>query len=161
LKGNDAVKRAAEILERSGLSIHFKGFVEGNDIPAGTVDVVVTDGFTGNIALKVAEGTARLTTHFLKRALSSSPLARAGALLARGALRDLRARVDPRQYDGAMMLGLKGVCVKSHGSTDAVGFANALGVAEHLITDRVNEEIKKEFKCLYSYPATNAQSAIG
>ncbi len=161
LKGHDAVKRAAVILENSRLSIRFKGFVEGNDIPAGTVDVVVTDGFTGNIALKVAEGTARLTSHFLKRALASSPLARAGAFLARGALRDLRARVDPRQYDGAMMLGLKGVCVKSHGGTDSVGFANALGVAVHLITDRVNEEIKKDFKCLYSHPEPGAQSAMG
>ena len=121
LKGNEAVKRAAAILQDSSLSIRFHGFVEGDDIGAGTVDVVVTDGFTGNIALKTIEGTSRLLSEFLKMALNSSPMARLGALLASPALRAMKARVDPRHHDGAMFLGLNGVCVKSHGGTDAIG----------------------------------------
>ncbi|MBX3518239.1 MAG: phosphate acyltransferase PlsX [Rhodospirillales bacterium] len=148
LKGNDAVKKAAAILQGSALSIRFHGFVEGDDIAAGTVDVVVTDGFTGNVALKTAEGTARLLTHFLKQALLSSPRARLAGWLAAPALRRMANRTDPRQHDGAMFLGLNGVCVKSHGGTDAVGFASACGVAIELIADGVNEEIKRDFAYL-------------
>lgn len=161
LKGNDAVKKAAAILQQSRLAIRFDGFVEGDDIAMGTVDVIVTDGFTGNIALKTAEGTARLYTHFLKRALVSSPLARLGALLASQALRAMRARVDPRVHDGAMFLGLNGVCVKSHGGTDAFGFSQAVGVAVQLIADRVNEGIKQDFACLYAGSGADPKLAAG
>lgn len=145
LKGNQAVKKAAEVLQRSDLAIRFHGFVEGTDIGAGTVDVIVTDGFTGNVALKTAEGTSRLYTHFLREALESGWRTRLGALLARPALRQMRRRMDPRNYDGAMFLGLNGVCVKSHGGTDAHGFCNAIKVAVRLITDRVNQGIKDDF----------------
>jgi phosphate acyltransferase len=127
----------------------------------GTVDVIVTDGFTGNIALKTAEGTARLYTHLLKRALVSSPLARLGALLAGPALRAMRARVDPRVYDGAMFLGLNGVCVKSHGGTDALGFSNAIRVAVQLIADGVNDGIKQDFTYVYSGTGTDPKLAAG
>lgn len=161
LKGNDAVKKAAAILQQSKLAIHFQGFVEGDDIAMGTVDVIVTDGFTGNIALKTAEGTARLYASFLKRALTSSPLARLGALLAGPALRKMRARVDPRFYDGAMFLGLNGICVKSHGGTDDLGFANAIGVAVKLVADGVNEGIKQDFKCLYASADPDGELAAG
>ena len=145
LKGNQAVKQAAKILQHSGLPIKFHGFVEGDDIGAGTVDVVVTDGFTGNVALKTAEGTARLFGHFLRKALTDSPLSRLGALLARSSLDKFRMRVDPRRYNGAMFLGLNGICVKSHGSTDALGFANAIQVAVEMITDGLNDAIREDY----------------
>jgi glycerol-3-phosphate acyltransferase PlsX len=161
LKGNDAVKKAAAILQDSRLSIRFHGFVEGDDIAAGTVDVVVTDGFTGNIALKTIEGTSKMLSVLLKKALSSSPLARMGALLASPALRAMQARVDPRHYDGAMFLGLNGVCVKSHGGTDALGFSNAVRVAVKLIADGVNEGIKQDFVCLGSGSSNDSKMATG
>ena len=129
LKGNDAV-RAASLQLRDGLTpIRFYGFIEGDDIPAGTVDVIVTDGFTGNIAVKTAEGTAKLFSEFLAGAFHHSLSARIGYLFARNALRKLKIRIDPRRYNGAVFLGLRGIAVKSHGSTDALGFANAISVA--------------------------------
>jgi glycerol-3-phosphate acyltransferase PlsX len=129
LKGNDAVRGAAARL-RGGLTpIHFYGFVEGDDIGAGTVDVIVTDGFTGNVALKTAEGTARLFAEALRASFSHSMMAKIGYVFARGAIKKFRERFDPRRYNGAMFLGLRGIAVKSHGSTDAFGFANAIGVA--------------------------------
>ncbi len=144
-KGNQAVREAANILQHSDLPIKFHGFVEGDDIGAGTVDVVVTDGFTGNVALKTAEGTARLFGHFLRQALTESPLSRLGALLARSSLDKFRMRVDPRRYNGAMFLGLNGICVKSHGSTDGFGFANAIQVAVEMITDGLNDAIRADY----------------
>lgn len=161
LKGSDAVKKAATFLQESPLSIRFHGFVEGDDIARGSVDVFVTDGFTGNVALKTAEGTARLYTHFLRQALFGSVRARLGAWLAGPALRRMRNQVDPRQHDGAMFLGLNGVCVKSHGGTDAVGFASAIRVAIELITDGVIAGIKQDFHCLYGAPSPNPQRAAG
>ena len=107
----------------------FHGFVEGDDIAEGTVDVVVTDGFTGNIALKTAEGTAKLVGQFLRRALKRSLLGQIGALIASGALNTLRRKLDPRAANGGIFLGLNGVVVKSHGGTDALGFASALDMA--------------------------------
>lgn len=145
LKGNESVKKAAAILQSSNLGIDFHGFVEGNDILEGTVDVIVIDGFTGNIALKSMEGAARLYARAIREALSSSLIARLGALLAWPALSKVRKRFDPRLYNGAMFLGLNGVCVKSHGSSDAVGFANAVSAAIDLIADGVNDGIKEDF----------------
>ncbi|MEI9993487.1 MAG: phosphate acyltransferase PlsX [Rhizomicrobium sp.] len=130
VKGNDAVKGAAHILRSSSnLPMEFAGFVEGDDISEGTVDVVVTDGFTGNIALKTAEGTAKLVTHYLRTALRHSFLGRLGALIASGALGALRRKLDPRASNGGIFLGLDGVVVKSHGGADALGFASALDMA--------------------------------
>ena len=129
VKGNDAVRGAAMRLRQPGGPVQFNGFVEGDGIAAGAVDVIVTDGFTGNIALKTAEGTARLFTDFLRASFRNSLSARIGYLLAHRALRKLRMRLDPRRYNGAVFLGLDGICVKSHGATDALGFANAIGVA--------------------------------
>ncbi len=146
LKGNDAVKGAAAILQaETHLPIKFYGFVEGDDIGAGTVDVVVTDGFTGNVALKTAEGTAKLFGYTLKQALTSSPLAKIGALLAKPALTQLKMKMDPRRYNGAMFLGLNGICIKSHGGTDAIGFAHALQVAIDLTENNINESIKADY----------------
>jgi glycerol-3-phosphate acyltransferase PlsX len=129
VKGIEPVKRAAHILRASRLPIEFCGFVEGDDIGAGAVDVVVADGFTGNVALKTAEGTAKLVTHYLRSALKRSFFGRLGAILATGALRALKKKLDPRQLNGGVFLGLNGVVVKSHGSADALGFASAIDLA--------------------------------
>lgn len=144
LKGNESVKKAAAILREIDLPIRFEGFVEGDDLAKGTVDVIVTDGFTGNVALKTAEGTARLLVHFLRETFKSSFWAKVGYLLARRSLQRFRERMDPRRYNGAMLLGLNGIAVKSHGGTDALGFSNAIGVCHDLIANRLNETIKGE-----------------
>ncbi|KAA0681477.1 phosphate acyltransferase PlsX [Roseomonas genomospecies 6] len=148
VKGNEVVRAAATRLREMPLPGRFHGFVEGNDIATGTVDVIVTDGFTGNVALKTAEGTAKLFTEFLRRTFQSSWTARLGYLLARGAFKRLKQRTDPRRYNGAMFLGLRGVCVKSHGGTDAIGFANAIGVAYNLAANGFNDRIKEEMQRL-------------
>jgi glycerol-3-phosphate acyltransferase PlsX len=148
LKGNETIRQAATALRESGLPIEFRGFVEGTDLTNGTTDVVVTDGFTGNVALKVAEGTAGLYTHFLRQAFKDSYLSRLGYVLARGALNRTRQRLDPRRYNGAMFLGLNGVVVKSHGGTDALGFANAIDVAVGLVQQGTNERITAELNKL-------------
>jgi len=129
VKGHDAVKEAAQILRTASLPIEFAGFVEGGDISDGTVDVVVTDGFTGNIALKTGEGTARLVIGYLRSALRGSLLGRIGGLIASGSLRALRRKLDPSSSNGGIFLGLNGIIVKSHGGTDAMGFAGALDMA--------------------------------
>ncbi len=129
LKGHEEVRAAAARLRSPGSPIRFHGFIEGDDIAAGTVDVIVTDGFTGNIAVKTAEGTARLFTEFLRAAFRHSLTARFGYIFAASALKKLRERIDPRRYNGAVFLGVGGIAVKSHGGSDALGFANAIGVA--------------------------------
>ena len=126
IKGVEEVRRAGRILREAALPIRYHGFVEGNDIAKGTVDVFVTEGFTGNIALKTAEGTARQVAEFLKEELNATWLTRLGALLARRAFRHLKQKLDPRASNGGIFLGLNGIVVKSHGGSDAIGFANAL-----------------------------------
>jgi len=153
LKGNDAVRGASARLRLAVTPIRFYGFVEGDDIAAGTVDVVVTDGFTGNVAVKTAEGTAKLFTEFLEAAFRHSLSARIGYLFARGALRKLRMRCDPRRYNGAMLMGLNGIAVKSHGSTDAFGFANAIGVAVDMNVNGFLDKIRLELARLSSVPS--------
>lgn len=143
VKGSDEVKKAAQLISESK-DLNFYGYIEGNDIGKGTVDVVVSDGFSGNIALKTAEGTAKLYAHYLKHAFRSSWLSRLGYLLARPALKRLKDKLDPRLHNGAMFLGLNGIVVKSHGGTDAVGFANAINVAIALVRHGINEQIVKE-----------------
>jgi phosphate acyltransferase len=128
-KGSSEVKQAAHALRAATLPIEFYGFVEGNDITLNTVDVVVTDGFTGNVAIKTAEGTAKLIASYLRSALRRSPMARLGALLASGALNALKRKLNPRASNGGIFLGLNGVVVKSHGGTDAFGFATAIDMA--------------------------------
>ena len=145
LKGNEAVKTASNMLTETTLPIKFHGFIEGDDIGAGAVDVVVTDGFTGNIALKTAEGTAKMFGNHLKNAFSESLISKIGAWLASSSLRKFKLQVDPRLYNGAMFLGLNGVCIKSHGGTDALGFSNAIHVAVEMITHSFNEGIKEDY----------------
>lgn len=158
VKGHDTIRRAAAMLRASDLPIEFRGFVEGTDLTSGKVDVVVTDGFTGNVALKAAEGAVGLYTTFLREAFRSSMRARLGYMLAQQALQVLRLRLDPRRYNGAMFLGLNGIVVKSHGGTDAVGFANAIGVATDLVKQGTNERIIAELNRLDA-EAGNGQRA--
>lgn len=153
LKGDERVRQAAEILRDSHLGPNFRGFVEGHDITAGTTDVVVTDGFTGNIALKTGEGAMKLMGGLLKQVFTSTILARIGYLLARPALDRLRDYMDPRRYNGAVLVGLNGVVVKSHGGTDALGFAHAVDVALDMVSHGFNERIREGAALLRRGPA--------
>ncbi len=158
LKGHDAVKVAHGILRQAtGLPGKFIGFVEGDDITRGSVDVIVTDGFTGNVALKSIEGAVKLYSYFLRQTFKSSWMAGLGYLLARPAMNALRARVDPRRYNGAIFMGLNGVCVKSHGGTDAFGFANAIGVAVDMLTNGTIEKMRQDFATMTA--STGPQAA--
>lgn len=130
MKGRQQVRDANALLREAGLDLDYQGFVEGDDIAKGTVDVVVTDGFTGNVALKTGEGLARFFAQELRTTFSSSPLAKAGAMLAAGALNQMRTRLQPP--GGGPLLGLNGVVVKSHGGADANGFADAIKIAVDL-----------------------------
>lgn len=143
LKGDERVRLAAEILRESHLAPQFYGFVEGHDIAAGTTDVIVTDGFTGNVALKTGEGALKLTRDLLRQVFSSSLLAKLGYLLARSGLDRLGEWLDPRRYNGAVMLGLNGVVVKSHGGTDAQGFAHAIDVAMDMVIHGFNDRMRE------------------
>ena len=137
VKGVDEIKKAATVLKAAPLPIHYHGFVEGDDIGRGTVDVVVTDGFTGNIALKTAEGTAKQIGEYLRAAMGRSLFARLGAILAQGAFRALKEKMDPRQLNGGIFIGLNGIVVKSHGGTDATGFASAIDTAYDMASSGV------------------------
>jgi glycerol-3-phosphate acyltransferase PlsX len=159
LKGNDAVRGAAERLRGAMTPIRFHGFVEGDDIAAGTVDVIVTDGFTGNVTLKAIEGVAKLFSESLRASFHHSLAARIGYLFARGALKKFATRLDPRRYNGAMFLGLAGIAVKSHGSTDAFGFANAIGVAIDLQVNGFLQKISTDLARLNQAPPIE-QSAV-
>jgi glycerol-3-phosphate acyltransferase PlsX len=161
LKGHDELRAAAARLRDPGSPIRFHGFVEGDDIAAGTVDVLVTDGFTGNIALKTAEGTARLFAEFLRTAFKHSLTARIGYIFAATALKKLRQRLDPRRYNGAVFLGLEGIAVKSHGGSDAIGFANAIGVAVDMKANGFLDKIRAGISALAALqaPIDKPQSA--
>ncbi len=144
MKGHEEVKEAHRILRSGSIPVEYHGFVEGNDLLEGTVDVVVTDGFTGNIALKTAEGASRLIYTTLKSAIERSVMAKIGYLLARPAIRMAMKRFDPRKLNGAILLGLNGIAVKSHGGADAKSYANAIKVAIAMAENRVNDKIIAE-----------------
>ncbi len=152
-KGHEEIRSAARLIREANLDLNFQGFVEGDDIAKGTVDVVVTDGFTGNISLKTGEGTARLVGQLLREALTSGPFAMLGALIATPALKKLRARMDPGSFNGALFLGLNGLVVKSHGSASGPGYAAAIGVAEKLARSHYREEIQRNLARLSRAPA--------
>ncbi|MEL7028223.1 MAG: phosphate acyltransferase, partial [Pseudomonadota bacterium] len=141
LKGHELIRTAGQMLRAADPDMNFAGFVEGDDISAGAVDVIATDGFSGNIALKSAEGAARLVSVFLREAFMSSPISKFGALIARGALRQLRDRMDPSSVNGGVFLGLNGLVVKSHGGSDAKGFASAIAMTADLARAAFNDEI--------------------
>jgi glycerol-3-phosphate acyltransferase PlsX len=147
-KGHEEIRLAWRLARDARLDFDFHGFVVGDDSSKGTVDVVVTDGFSGNIALKTGEGTARLIAHFLREELTSSFLGRLGALIAYPALKKLRARMDPGEVNGAVFLGLNGVVVKSHGGATGKGFAAAIDVAARLANSNYREEIANNLQRL-------------
>ncbi|HRK63318.1 MAG TPA: phosphate acyltransferase PlsX [Terricaulis sp.] len=156
-KGHEEIRSAARLIREANLDLNFQGFVEGDDIAKGTVDVVVTDGFTGNISLKTGEGTARLVGQLLREALTSGPFAMLGALIATPALKKLRARMDPGSFNGALFLGLNGLVVKSHGSASGPGYAAAIGVAEKLARSHYREEIQRNLARLSRAPAAASE----
>ena len=142
MKGHDEVKEAARALTAaSGAGFVYHGFVEGDDIGKGTVDVVVTEGFAGNIALKTAEGTARQVGNYIRDALSADPLSKLGAMIAGQALQALKRKLDPRNINGGVFLGLNGIVITSHGGTDEIGFKAALGLAYEMARSRLIDKI--------------------
>ena len=132
-KGHDYLRLASQQLAQPELGVNYQGFVEGSSLVDGSIDVVVTDGFSGNVALKTAEGVAGMFSTLLRRSFKNSPMAQLGYLFARPSLNRLRRHMDPRQYNGAVFLGLNGIAVKSHGGTDKIGFSNAIRVATELV----------------------------
>lgn len=160
LKGHEELRQAALWLRREGSPVSFHGFVEGNDIGVGKVDVVVTDGFTGNVALKAIEGTAKLYTGFVRDAFKTSTFAKIGYLFASGALVKMRKRVDPRRYNGGVFVGLDGICVKSHGGTDALGFAYAIGVAIDMVRYDYKSKLVEGLAKLHEVASTAEAPAL-
>jgi glycerol-3-phosphate acyltransferase PlsX len=145
IKGQEYVKDAGRILRETKVkSMKYQGFVEGDDIGKGTVDVVVTEGFAGNIALKTAEGTARQIGEYLKSAMSRTLMAKVGYVFAKGAFDLLREKMDVRKSNGGVFLGLNGIVVKSHGGTDAEGFMAAVELGYDMVRNRLIEKIKSD-----------------
>lgn len=158
-KGTESVRQAYAVLKKmssneTDFPLNFHGFIEGNDIALGTTDIVVTDGFSGNVALKAIEGTSKLFSALLKQTVQHSIWAKIGFLLAKPAFDKLKERVDPRRYNGAVFLGINGSVVKSHGGTDAFGFSNAIGITADMIhngfIDRVRDEIERISHLVFS-----------
>ena len=141
IKGNEVVKQAGELLKESGLNFH--GNVEGDDIYKGTTDIVVCDGFVGNVLLKTSEGLAHMLATFLREEFSRNPFRKIAALFAIPALNGFKKRVDPRRYNGASLLGLRGIVVKSHGSADQMAFAKAIERAAEAARNRLVERISE------------------
>ena len=148
IKGSEIIKRAGELLRQAGDAGHlnFYGNVEGNDIFKGTTDIVVCDGFVGNVLLKTSEGLASMLGDFIKQEFTRGPFSMAAAVIAKPVLDRFKRRVDPRRYNGAALLGLRGLVFKSHGSADAVAFENALAraydAARNRLLDRVHDRIE-------------------
>jgi glycerol-3-phosphate acyltransferase PlsX len=147
-KGHEEVRGANRLLRATQFDFDYRGFVEGDDIAKGSVDVVVTDGFTGNVALKTAEGLARFFSDELRGAFMSDPLGKLAALIAQRSLKKMRERLDPSANNGGPFLGLNGIVVKSHGGADARAFANAIRVAADLAKSDFSAEIDRNLKRL-------------
>jgi glycerol-3-phosphate acyltransferase PlsX len=163
IKGHEEIREAGETLRAMNLpQLDYVGFVEGDGIGKGLADVIVTEGFSGNIALKAAEGTARQMSEFLRDAIEGSWMSKIGYLFARGAFRALRDKMDPRKSNGGVLLGLKGVVVKSHGGTDAEGFAYAVDVGYEMVhydlLSKINQMLNRDGGALTSVPT--AQEAV-
>jgi len=160
IKGQEEVKEAGRILKATGLpGMRYHGFVEGDDLGKGTVDVVVTEGFSGNIALKTAEGTARQIAEYLRAAMSRTLLAKLGYLLAKSAFDRLREKMDPGKVNGGVFLGLNGVVIKSHGGTDADGFAAAVDVAHDMARNDLISKIEHDLTLYHNRPAIGGDLA--
>jgi glycerol-3-phosphate acyltransferase PlsX len=149
IKGIEEVRQANAWLKENELGIDYCGFVEGDQIGQGIADVIVVEGFAGNIALKTAEGTAKQMAAWIREAFSSSPTAKLGGLLALSGLRALRDRMDPRRFNGGPFLGLNGIAIKSHGGTDALGFASAIEVGYEMAESRVIQRLASDLDALH------------
>jgi glycerol-3-phosphate acyltransferase PlsX len=158
IKGNDVVKEAAELLKVSGLN--FQGNVEGNDIFKGTTDVVVCDGFVGNVALKTSEGLAQMLYEFLKAEFMRNPLTKLAALVAYPVLQAFKRRIDPRRHNGATLIGLKGIVVKSHGSADKLAFSVAIAKAHAEVTNGVLDKIAQRMAVMPHAPGLESIAAM-
>ena len=156
IKGIDEVRQAHAWLKENDLPIEYCGFVEGDQIGQGIVDVVVVEGYAGNIALKTAEGTARQMAAYVREALTSSLAAKLGAMLARGGLRALRDRMDTRRFNGGPFLGLNGIVIKSHGGMDAFGFANAIGVGYQMAESDLLAHLAADLEALHGKLGDNS-----
>tara|TARA_B100001175_G_scaffold190425_1_gene161466 strand:- start:186 stop:1193 length:1008 start_codon:yes stop_codon:yes gene_type:complete len=144
IKGNEIIKETYQKLNQiDNEDFDFKGFIEGSNIMDGDVNVIVADGFTGNIALKTAEGTANFISSELKSALKSSVFGKIGSLISIGSLKKFKKKLDPRLYNGAILIGLNSPVIKSHGGTDFIGFANSLSVCEKIVKNNLIDKIKK------------------
>lgn len=146
LKGHDMIKEAQQLIQSKYKHLNYYGYIEGDDILKGTTDVVVTDGFTGNVSLKSIEGTAKMCKHYIKRGFASSLWAKIGLLFAGCSLKKVFGMLDPSNYNGAIFLGLNGISVKSHGNADAKGFANAIKIAVTLCREQINQKIIEEIR---------------
>ncbi len=160
-KGPDHVRGAAAILSNVDFPGHYHGFVEGDDITKGVVDVIVTDGYAGNIALKAAEGVGKMTGHFFKQSVMSDPFSLLGSALSFMAFRRFKKKVDPRVYNGGVFLGLNGICIKSHGGSDAVGFASALTLAVELVKHGYIKQVAHDIGHLMSQETFLSEGAYG
>ena len=156
-KGHGHLKAAAEMLQDETLGLNYHGFVEGDDISAGTVDVVVTDGFSGNVALKTAEGTARLVSQYMRDAFSDGVRAKLGAFLVSEGINRLRDKMNPSNVNGGVLLGLNGVVVKSHGGTDAEGYATAIKLAADLAESKYKDEVLSGLQRIATVTKKNAE----
>lgn len=141
MKGNDSIKHASLMLKNSFLKDNFLGYVEGDDIMKGLVDVIVSDGFAGNVALKAIEGASKFFASIMKEGFTHSFLSKIGYLLASSGINAAKKKIDNKQYNGAMLVGLNGIVVKSHGNADKISFASAIKNTTNLIKNRINEEI--------------------
>lgn len=158
IKGNEAVKKADELFRASGLNYH--GYCEGDEIYLGRLDVIVCDGFVGNVALKTSEGLAKMISQFMREEFRSGPFAMLAGAVSLPVLNSLRRRLDPRQYNGASLVGLTGIVIKSHGGTDAIGFGHAIDVAVKEVQNQVPQLIGRKLASLQGQtPATQSQSA--
>ena len=147
VKGNETIKETFQILNsRNSVNYNFSGYIEGNHLMDGDVNVIVSDGFTGNVALKTAEGTANFITSELKQAMSGSFIGKISSLLNISNLKKFKKRLDPRLYNGAIFIGLDSPVVKSHGGTDYIGFSNSLTVCEKIVKGNLIKKIKTNIK---------------
>lgn len=149
IKGVEEVKQAHAWLKDADLPMDYRGFIEGDQIGQGTVDVVVVEGFAGNIALKTAEGTAKQVATYIREALTSSIFTKLGALISQGGLRRLKDRMDPRRFNGGVFLGLNGIAIKSHGGTDAFGFASAIDVGYDIVESDILRRLSADLAALH------------
>jgi phosphate acyltransferase len=165
IKGSEVIKRAGELMRAAGAAghINFYGNVEGNDIYKGTVDVVVCDGFVGNVLLKTSEGLASMLGEFIRQEFTRGPFSKLAALVAKPVLERFKQRVDPRRYSGAALLGLRGLVFKAHGSADAFAFERALAraydAARNRLLDRVHDRIGPTLQALPTVDSTSVQAA--